>query len=34
MWSVDILSIPAERVSQADMPVGCLLGLEKLLQLF
>ena len=26
LWSVDILSISAEQVSQPDMQVGCILG--------
>ena len=34
LWSVDILSISAERVSQSDMPVSCLLGFRKLLRIF
>ena len=29
--SVDILSILAEQVSQTDMPVGCLLGVPKVI---
>ena len=31
LWSVDILSISAEQVSQSDMQVGCLLRFERLL---
>ena len=34
LWSVDILSISAEQVSQPDMKVGCLLGFGKLLRIF
>ena len=35
LWSVDILSISAEQVSQPDIiPVGCLLGFGKLMRLF
>ena len=34
LWSVDILSISDEQVSQPDMQIGCLLGLGKLLCIF
>ena len=34
LWSVDILSISAEQVSQPDMQVGSLLGFGKLLLIF
>ena len=34
LWSVDILSISAEQVSQPAMQVGCLLRFERLLRIF
>ena len=34
LWSVDILNISNEKVSQPDMQVGCLLWFEKLLWIF
>ena len=34
LWSVDILSMSAEQISQPNMQICCLLGLRNILRIF